>query len=140
MIDVDKLFGPGLPRLQELSAGLNSESQVLTNTIEMIEEKLKQLNLGVPVEIQIGDEAYGYSRIGHHGWMLWYKSVGMTDGMRLRDAPRPKRIAGLRLLPALIAKLNSEATKLLTEITSANVKLEQLSERSSSVLDGDDDE
>jgi hypothetical protein len=133
-----------LKQLSTASEALNNVSDIFNDQIMVIEEALASYNVGVTAWVHAYTDSYeeydqrgdvrgvietlysvGYQKWGGK-WCLivasecdYGRSPGDADRTEwvLRDAPRAIRMRVIAAIPALLAKLVEEATKLAAEIS-----------------------
>lgn len=106
--------------LRLLSARINYLSDSLRRSIDVIDEALKEINLGVEAFVSTSEEyvKLGYSKING----IWGLSITLDDGQnepvvwRFNDAPRKFRLDSVDYIPALIVELNTAAISLAEQI------------------------
>lgn len=113
-----------------LAARLGHLSGELNKRIATVEAKLKSLNLGIEVWIQMGPGGnhLGYGKVNGEWRLLWMRAptpVEMVEGTSpdirvLKDeAPRVERIAALGWIPGLMNELRHRAENLIDKLTEA---------------------
>lgn len=104
-----------MERLRLVSVKLNKSTDDMNASITRLEDKLKDMNLGIQVMVQLEADprerwlGYGH-RTGGHGWGLYIR-VG-EEAWPYNNAPRALRIEAMNHLDRLLLKLEEEATML----------------------------
>lgn len=121
--------------LRNASVNLNTASDALGGTVAVLNDRLKQLNLGVSfwftwVVTQTGGRAIGYSKVGNK-WGLAIKQF-RNDGEEVwafNEAPRWMRIEAVKFLPHLLEAGVTRSEETCRELTRAETIVALVSEQ-----------
>jgi hypothetical protein len=144
---------------QELSTSaveLNAATSRLTKTIEIVDEALKKLNLGISSWVEIGGASFedeglweteylGYSKVNSKWGLAFrvtsgnyrYPDQDTSRESLLGDAPREARIKSLSHLPALLQQLIKDAKAAAAKINERLDEAEKLARALSNGVDPD---
>jgi len=115
-------FSPLLSELTETAAALNRESDSINSLIERFQQMLRELNVGIPVWVDLYDQPdtrLGWIKGSTDEWMLVIKDDRPVFAKPLLEMSRDMRISALHAFPGLVAQLNTAAEAALRTIKEA---------------------
>lgn len=112
------------------AANLNKKSDLLGQSIQALELRLKALNLGVICWIYSNENDKALGEIGYSrnekGWALAYRKG--DEVWPLKDAPRAYKVKAVDSLPRLIEHLSKAACELTARVEKATTQLNSIIE------------
>jgi hypothetical protein len=129
--------------LSSAATSLNAASDELTKTVDVLDEALRKLNIGLTLWVTIstwseeeraGEDQIGYCKVsGKWGIALRYiwgfhaASLDEVDGLWLfNEAPRDLRLAGVDKIPELIEALGKEASETTKQVQEKTKRVREL--------------
>ena len=135
--------------LSAVASSLNTASDELTKTVNILDEALKKLNIGLTVwvtyasrdEVELGDfdnDQIGYCKLNGKWGIALRREWGDTQRCEyggegpwlFNDAPRDMRLKSVDKIPELIAALSAEATETTKKV---RAKTQEVSELASAI-------
>jgi hypothetical protein len=115
-------------RLAELSKRMQLSSATINAALEVVETKLKDLNLGVEATAQLtADWVFGWGKVEHHKWCLFmqYREDGGASGRTpIKLCSRQQKVRCLVTLPKILDAVVEASEAMVKELDDANAQVE----------------
>jgi hypothetical protein len=116
-------------RLAELSKRMQLSSATINATLEVVETKLKELNLGVEATAELTvDWVFGYGKVENHKWCLFMQSreAGVIASGRtpIKLCSRQQKVRCLVTLPKILDAVVEASEAMVKELDDANAQVE----------------
>lgn len=116
-------------RLAELSKRMQLSSATINAALEVVENKLKELNLGVEATAQLtADWVFGYGKVEGHKWCLYmqFRDNGGASVIRtpIKLCTRQQKVRCIVTLPKILDAVVEASEAMVKELDDANAQVE----------------